>query len=381
MFLYQKQTRYFAQTAGGFEEPVAAELGELGAQRVKPAFRGVHFEADPATLYRINYCSRLSMRILAPLISFDCHSDRYLYKTARGIDWSLFMNPNQTLAVHAVTSNTPGLRHSQYAALKLKDAVCDVFRDQCGERPSINVHHPDLGIHLFVRNNRAVISIDTSGESLHRRGYRRDSVDAPMSETLAAAVIRLSGWDGERPLIDPMCGSGTLLCEAAMQFCRIPAGHLRSRWGFERLPDFNSEVWKTVKAEADAPIRPLPAGLIAGSDIDPRAVRAARANLNRLPGCSGQVHCLEKNVFEIPTLGNTTLVINPPYGVRLGERAAAEGRMKDLGDFLKQRCTGCTALIYAGDRNLLKKVGLKPAWKKELNNGGLAGILGKYDLY
>jgi putative N6-adenine-specific DNA methylase len=291
------------------------------------------------------------------------------------------MTPHNTFAVHASTSNTPSLKHSQYAALKVKDAVCDFFRKQTGERPSVDVQNPDVGIHLFVRNNRATLSIDTSGGSLHKRGYRTLSVDAPMQETLAAAVIRLTGWDGERPLLDPMCGSGTLLCEAAMHTCRIPAGYLRKNWGFERLPGFSSNVWKNVKDEADAAMRPLPAGLISGSDRNRDAVKAARTNLNNLPGCRDRFQCLEKNVFDFPTLGNTTLVVNPPYGVRLGDRESAEKLMKEFGDFLKQRCTGCTAYVYAGDRPLLKKVGLKPEWKKELNNGGLEGILGKFDLY
>jgi putative N6-adenine-specific DNA methylase len=179
-----------------------------------------------------------------------------------------------------------------------------------------------------------------------------------------------------------MCGSGTLLCEAAMSYCRIPAGYLRKqRWGFERLPDFDSKVWKTVKAEADAQMRPLPEGLLSGSDINRDAVRATLTNLNNLPGCKDRFQCLEKNVFDFPTIGNSDIVVNPPYGVRLGDRESAEKLMKEFGDFLKQRCTGCTAYVYAGDRQLLKKVGLKPEWKKELNNGGLEGILGKIDLY
>jgi putative N6-adenine-specific DNA methylase len=381
MFQYQQHKQYFAQIASGFEEPAEAELKSLGATEIKSAYRGLHFEADPETLYRINYTSRLIVRVLAPLVTFDCHSDNYLHQTALKQDWSQFMTPSDTFAVHAVTSNTPSLTHSQYAALKVKDAVCDFFRQKCGERPNVDTQSPDLGIHLFVRTNRATISIDVSGGSLHRRGYRTVSVEAPMQETLAAAIIRLSGWDGERPLIDPMCGSGTLLCEAAMHYCRIPAGFLRKKWGFERLPDFDSNLWKKVKTEADAAMRPLPAGLLIGSDINRDAVRATRTNLNNLPGCKDRFQCSEKNVFAFPTIENSTIVVNPPYGVRLGDRESAEALMKEFGDFLKQRCTGCTAYVYAGDRQLLKKVGLKPEWKKELNNGGLEGILGKIDLY
>ncbi|MBI9020159.1 MAG: class I SAM-dependent RNA methyltransferase [Verrucomicrobia bacterium] len=381
MFLYQKRNQYFAQVAGGFEELAEAELQQLGAKEIKAAYRGFHFEADPATLYRINYTSRLLIRVLAPLMTFDCHSDKYLHLTAMKIDWSQFMSTSETFAVNAVTSNTPSLKHSQYAALKVKDAVCDFFREKTGERPSVDVQNPDVGIHLFVRDNRATISIDTSGGSLHKRGYRTASVEAPLAETLAAAIIKLSGWDGERPLLDPMSGSGTLLCEAAMSYCRIPAGHLRPKWGFECLPDFDSDIWIKVKQAADSAIRPLPADLLIAGDLDPTAARATRRNLNRLPGCKNAFTCAPGDFHDIEKLENTTIVVNPPYGVRLGSRDSAELLLKEFGDFLKQRCTGCTAYVYAGDRQLLKKVGLKPEWKKELNNGGLEGILGKIELY
>ncbi|MCC7299588.1 MAG: class I SAM-dependent RNA methyltransferase [Verrucomicrobia bacterium] len=382
MFQYQQHKQYFAQIASGFEEIAKAELERLGATNIIEAYRGLHFEASHEVLYRINYTARLIVRVLAPLVTFDCHSDNYLHQTALKQDWSQFMTVNDTFAVHAVTSNTPSLTHSQYAALKVKDAICDFFRNKEGGRPNVDIQNPDLGIHLFIRNSRATLSIDVSGGSLHRRGYRTVSVEAPMQETLGAAIIHLSGWDGERPLIDPMCGSGTLLCEAAMSYCRIPAGYLRkSQWGFERLPDFDSKVWKKVKAEADSLMRPLPAGLLSGSDINRDAVRATRANLNNLPGCKDRFQCSEKDVFSFPSIGNSTIVVNPPYGVRLGDRESAEKLMKEFGDFLKQRCTGCTAFVYAGDRQLLKKVGLKPEWKQELNNGGLEGILGKIDLY
>jgi len=381
MFQYQQRNQYFAQIASGFEEIAEAELKSLGATAIKPAYRGFHFEADSEALYRINYTSRLIVRVLAPLVTFDCHSDKYLYQTALKLDWSRFMSPRETFAVSAVTSNTPSLKHSQYAALKVKDAVCDFFRNRCGERPSVNIPAPDVGIHLFVRNNRATISLDATGGSLHKRGYRTASVEAPMQETLAAAIIRLSGWEGERPLIDPMCGSGTLLCEAAMHICRIPPAFLRTHWGFEHFPDFDIETWKKIKAEADSAIRPLPEGLLFGSDTDPRAIRATQTNLHQVPGCKNVVHTEVKDFRKIEQLENTTIVVNPPYGVRLGNREAAEALLKEFGDFLKQRCTGCTAYVYAGDRKLLKKVGLKPEWKKDLNNGGLEGVLGKFDLY
>jgi len=381
MFQYQQHNQYFAQIAGGFEELAEAELKSLGAKEIRADYRGFHFSASLETLYRINYTARLIVRVLAPLITFDCHSDKYLHQTAMKIDWSQFMTSHDTFAINAVTSNTPGLKHSQYAALKLKDAICDFFRNQCGERPSVDVKSPDLGIHLFVRNNRAVISIDTSGGSLHKRGYRTARVEAPLAETLAAAIIRLSAWDGDRPLFDPMCGSGTLLCEAAMSYGRIPQGFFRKKFGFEKMPDFNPAIWKALKTRADASIRPLPNSLLFGSDNDPQAIRATRVNVGHLPGCKNALQAEVKDFHNIEKLENTIIVVNPPYGVRIGSREAAEALLKEFGDFLKQRCTGCTAYVYAGDRKLLKKVGLKPEWKNDLNNGGLEGVLGKYELY
>lgn len=381
MYQYQRRNQYFAQISGGFEELAEAELRELGARALRADYRGFHFKANPKTLYRINYNARLLIRVLAPLITFDCHSDRYLHRTAMNIDWSDFIDVDQTFAINAVTSNTPALKHSQYAALKLKDAICDQFRAKTGKRPSVDTRNPDLGIHLYIRNNRATISVDTSGGSLHKRGYRTRSVEAPMAETLAAAIIQLSQWDGERALIDPMCGSGTLLCEAAMKYCRIPAGALRKKWGFECLPDFSFDLWNSIRSDSNAAIRPLPNGLLRASDINPECVRAARVNLNQLPGCKDQFECTAQDLFENTGFQGATVVINPPYGVRLSNRDKVEKMMKELGDFLKQRCTGSTAYIYTGDRKLLKKVGLKPEWKRDLNNGGIEGVLGKLELY
>lgn len=381
MFQYQQQHRYFAQIATGFDEIAMAECEALGARACRPAFRGFHFEADPDVVSRIIYTARLITRVLAPLVTFDCHSDRYLYRTALQQDWRQLLQENETFAVQAVTSNTPALKHSRYAALKVKDAICDYFRRETGRRPSVNVTAPDLGLHLFVRNNRATLSVDASGGSLHKRGYRRQSIAAPLQETLAAAIIRLTEWSGTAPLWDPMCGSGTLLCEAAMLAARIPAASLRPTPPLVRLPGIDPARWQAVKAAADCEMRPLPAGLISGSDIASEAIAAARANSQALPGGKG-IAWRQQDFREVPQVTpGTVIVANPPYGVRLGARDEAEALFKAFGDFLKQRCTGCTAFVYAGDRPLLKKIGLKPQWTRPLHNGALPGVLGAFDLY
>ena len=376
MFAYQKNNRYFAQIAGGLESLGAAELAELGADEIKKGFKGIYFSAGPAELYRINYQTRLCTRILAPLLSFDCHSTKYLYKTALKLDWQKLLDPDTTFAVKATVAQSR-IRHSQYAALCLKDAVADYFRNTCGVRPDVDTMAPDVRLNIHIERNRAVISLDTSAGSLHRRGYRQESVEAPMQETTAAAIIRLTGWNGEVPLLDPMCGSGTLLSEALLHYCRIPAGYLRKRFGFEALPDFEKDIWKRVKDESDRRIRKLPAGLLEGRDISGPAIRAARKNNKLLPGGAGIVW--QTGAFQDSgRREGWAIVCNPPYGIRLGGRDQSGKLFKEFGDFLKWNCPGSTAYIYFGRRELLKKIGLKPSWKKPLAHGGLDGVLAKY---
>ncbi len=379
VYKYQEFPRYFAQIAGGSEELGAAELSELGASDTSIAYRGVYFNADHEALYRINYCSRLATRVLAPLTSFNCHDADYLYRIAKDIDWTDFLDLDDTFAVFANVSNSK-ISHSKYAALRVKDAVVDQFRDRTGRRPNVDTRHPDLWLNLYIENNHATISLGTSGGSLHRRGYRSGSGEAPMQETVAAAIIRMTGWDGERLLYDPMCGSGTLLAEALMHYCRIPAAYLRDRFGFEMLPDFDAGLWQQVKSAADESIRPLPEGLIAGSDVNGEVLHAARENLGILP--HGERAALKQSDFRsLPDLENVTLVVNPPYGLRMGRGEAISHMITELGDFLKQKCTGSTAYIYVGKPELLKSVGLRSAWKKPLVNGALEGRLAKYELY
>lgn len=379
-FEYQQHGRFFAQVAGGQEAAAAGELGALGAVEVEETLRGFYFTAERATLYRIHYQSRLVMRLLAPLMSFRCENRDDLYRAARGIAWSAIFSPAQTFGVFANVSGNRNLNHSKFAALCVKDAVADAFRDEHGERPNVDRRNPDIWIHLHITDQQATISLDTSGGSLHRRGYRRQSIEAPMQETLAAAILALSGWQGEQPLYDPMCGSGTLLCEALMHLCHIPAGYLRARFGLHHLPDFDRKLWEQVKREANGRIVALRPGWIAGSDIDPRAVRAAVANLGTLPG-GASVAVRRAGFNDLPELENRLIVCNPPYGLRSGRDIELNAFYKAFGDFLKQRCTGSQAYVYFGNREMLKQIGLRPAWKKPLRNADLDGRLAKFELY
>lgn len=379
MYDYARHDRYFAQVTGGLEQEGARELLALGATHAEPAHRGVAFTADRSTLYRIVYQARLLGRVLAPLLRFRCRSSDALYAWTRAIAFEDFFTPDETFVVH-VNAASRYFEHSQYAALRVKDAIVDRFRDRTGQRPSVERHQPTVGFHLHLVEDHATLSLDASGGALHRRGYRDGSVAAPMQETLAAAIVRASGWTGDRPLYDPFCGSGTLLAEALMVYARIPAGFLRPRFGFERLPDFDASAWRQLRAAADALIRPLPVGAIAGSDLDPEAVAVARRNLDRLPGGS-QITLRALDFRALESLAGRVILANPPHGIRLGVATELPGLYRDLGDFLKRRCAGASACVYVGDRALAASVGLRPRARIPLVSGALDGLLLRYEVF
>lgn len=378
-YLYQTGEAFFAQVPDGGEEVASEELLRLGALDVTPGYRGLYFHAEREALYRIVYRALTVSRVLCPLIRFQAHSPEYLYKRVQDIDWTKMFTTRRTFAVFATVANS-AIRHSQYAALTVKDAIVDQFRDKTGERPNIEPLSPDLWINLYLHANRATISLDLSGGSMHRRGYRVESIEAPMQETVAAVLVAMTGWDGEQPFVDPMCGSGTLLCEALMRYCRVPAAYLRPQQGVRFMPDYDATLWDAMKREADHAIRELPAGLIHGSDTSFDAVRAARANLAKLPG--GRRVVVEARRFEqIEGIHGETIVTNPPYGVRMGKPDAMPDFVRGFGDFLKQRCAGSTAFVYFGERELIKSIGLRASFKKPLASGGLDGRLVRLDLF
>lgn len=379
MFQYQKTNRYFAQVAPGMEDLATKELESCGAKSLKPVYLGIYFEANKATLYKLNYTAKCIIRILAPLLTFQCRSTEYLYKRAFAIDWSNFFKTHQTFAVFATVSHSK-ITHSKYASLCLKDAIVDFFKEKFGKRPNVNTENPDVWLNLHIENNEAVINIDTSGGSLHRRGYRKKQVQAPIQETLAAAIIELSEWDGTQKLYDPMCGSGTLLFEALMKYCKIPSGFLRKNFGFFYLPNFDKKIWESVKKEENEKIQHMPKHIIWGSDISSHAIEIAKENSKYL-GCGKNISFKTQDIFSIKKIENSIIVCNPPYGIRIEKNKDLSVFYKSLGDFLKQKCTGSVAYIYFGDRKYIKKIGLRTTWKKELKNGGLDGRLVKIELY
>lgn len=386
MFEYQEKAPYYAQTGKGLEPLARAELEELKAANCKEGYRGVYFEAPEETLYRINYCSRIITRVLAPLISFPCPSDNELYKKAYTVEWSKIFSVKKTFAVFANVSDS-NIKHSQFASLRLKDAIVDYFRKKHGSRPDVDPGEPDVWLNLNIRNNRAVISLDTSGGSLHRRGYRKVGVEAPLQETLAAAILRICGWPGQDketiPLLDPMCGSGTFLAEALMTYCRIPAAFKRETFGFFHLPGFDRSLWLDVKNACDRRIREFShthRDLIKGSDISPKAVEAAIENLKQIPA-GFRIPVRRRDFRKINKAENHMIITNPPYGVRQGETAKLQVLFKELGDFLKQRCKGSTAYVLAGSKELSKHLGLRISQRIPLYNGPLEVRLIKVEVY
>ncbi|MCX6151256.1 MAG: class I SAM-dependent RNA methyltransferase [Ignavibacteriales bacterium] len=379
MYEYQQNNVFFAQITGMMEELGEQELLELGAINTKIAYRGVYFEADKTALYKINYTARLLSRVLAPLKTFYCDNTGVLTKTALNINWDEFFPVDKTFAISASVSNSK-INNSLYASQCLKDGIADYFRAKFGERPDVNTVNPDVRLNLHIEKDVAVISLDTSGESLHKRGYRLLAGEAPMQETLAAAIIRLSKWNGDNPLWDCMCGSGTILCEALMHYCRIPAQTLRKNFGFFYMPDYDQQIWKVLKEECDKKIRPLPKGLIIGSDKSQKVITVAMENLSHLP-YSESIDLSCKPFQHVKQFENGTLITNPPYGIRLSNPTDVQVLYKELGDFLKQNCKGTTAFIYTGEPSLRKYIGLKTSKRTPLVNGKLTGVLLQIDSY
>ncbi len=378
-YVYEKESLYFAQVAESIKEMAIREIRTLGGYDLKPVFRGVWFKASKKDFYRITSFSRLISRVLAPLVSFECEDKDDLYKAAKKIRWEEFFSVKKTFSITANVSES-NITHSNFAGLRVKDAIADYFRDRTNRRPNVDAKNPFIILNVHLHKNMATLSVDAGHGPLHKRGYREESVSAPMQETVAAAIIHLSEWNGERPLYDPMCGSGTLLCEALMKYCRIPAQIFRNHFGFERLPDFDPKLWERLETEFKEDFRPLEPGLISGSDISEVSVNAARTNIMGLHFGSG-IQVELKDFQDIESLENTVIVANPPYGIRMGKEDNLNLFYKNLGDFLKTRCSKSAAFIYFGEPRYIKKVPLAPTWKRPLKIGGLDGKLVRYDMY
>ena len=373
---------FFATTAKGMESLLTAELRALGAHDVEPRRAGVDFRGDLAVAYRACLWARVANRILVPLASFDAATPERLYAGVRAIDWVEQIGRGRTLAVDCSLSRSR-ITHSHYAALKTKDAIVDRLRDERGVRPNVDVERPDVRVNVYVHDDRATVSIDLSGESQHRRGYRAARGAAPLKENLAAAMLLLADWPRHAragtPLLDPMCGSGTILLEAALIAGDVAPGLHRAHAGCVGWRRHDRALWAELRREAEARaaqgLRRLPP--IRGYDVDARAVRGAHANLARAE-LGGAVHVERRPLADCAPIaarrGATPaglLVTNPPYGVRLGAAEQLAPLYEQLGDVLRRRFPGWTAYVLTGAPALAKRIGLRPARRVVLYNGAI----------
>ena len=359
----------------GLEEAGAAELAELGALQVKPLRRAVSFLADTATFYRLQLRARLPFRLLRQLAVFPCRNRDDLYRgVQQAADWEQWLPPELSFRVDA-TGSCPGLNHSHYSALQVKNALVDWQRQRWGQRSSVDLEQPDLSLHLHLGGGQAWLSVDGSGESLHRRGYRPRMGLAPLKENLAAGLIRLTGWDGSRPLADPLCGSGTLLIEAAcMALGREPG--LDRRFALEVWPDFNGAGWSAELEAAAACERQTladgrPLAAIVGNEADPEVLEQAQANAEAA-GIAPWLQLRGGDCRDFqPPAGPGILVCNPPYGERIGEREELEQLYADLGAMVKERCSGWDLWLLSGNPELTGALRMKASRKLPVSNGGI----------
>ena len=358
----------FVTCPRGLEAPLSQELEQLKCQDIRAVDGGVACKGGMEQVYRINLHSRTASRVLLRLTKSGYRSEQDIYKAAKNIRWTDWFDLEQTFKVK-VEGKRAQVKSLDFVGLKIKDAVCDVFRDACSARPSVGKIRPDIRIHAFIDERDIQIFIDTSGEALFKRGYRQDTGEAPMRENLAAGLLLLAGYDGSQPFQDPFCGSGTIVIEAAWIATRRAPGLMR-RFGFEKLKNFDAALWKKLQHEAEMQIRPAPAP-ISGSDNDRYIIRAAVANAQ-----AAEVDTFIR--FEVKDAQDTRpngeggiLISNPPYGVRLAEVQALQALYPQLGAWLKQHYAGWLAGMFTGDRDMPKFMRLSPKRKIPLYNGNL----------
>jgi putative N6-adenine-specific DNA methylase len=372
--------QYFATVARGLETIAAQELERLGAQDVKPDFTGVYFAGDRALLYRVNLWSRTIFRVLMPIAEFRCYNSDMLYREVQKIPWDEYLYPDNTLAVNCTGGNEK-LNHTHYTALQVKNAIADQQRLQFNKRSNVDVEHPDLLINIHIHQDRAILSLDSSGGSLHRRGYRPAMGLAPLKETLAAALLEMAEWTPDLPFLDPMCGSGTLPLEASLKALNIAPGLFREKFGFMTWRDFDEPLWDKLWAEAENSELPELKEVIAGFDRDSDMLTQARTNAQQA-GISGKIQFAQTELSQLEAPADRgVLICNPPYGERLGDASELGDLYKMLGDIFKNRFKGWNAFILTGNKELGKKVGLRTSRRIPVFNGSIPCTLLKYELY
>lgn len=375
-----KGNDYFvAKTLHGLEGLLTKELEAIGATDIQPGRRMATFRGDQQVLYKANLYLRTAIRVLVPIKEFSASNEDELYQGVKSIRWSEYMRAFDTFAIDASVISSY-FNHSHYVALKSKDAVVDQFRERTGERPSVDVKRPRFKIHLHIYEDKVTVYRDSSGDALYKRGYRQTSHTAPLNEVLAAGMIMLSGWKGETPFVDPMCGSATLPIEAAM-IARNQAPGLGRKFGFENWPDVNRRAWKEILEEAESKHKAVEIPIIA-ADQSLAAMGEARKSVAKA-GLEPLITITRSTFSElVPPEEPGTLIMNPPYGERLEARdGEIEALYKSVGDQLKQQYSGWKAYMISSNVPALKKVGLRASTKLELFNGPLPCRFLGYELY
>ncbi len=369
---------FLAKSPAGLEEVLAGELSKLGAENIEILKRAVSFEGNQRLLYKANYHCRTALRILKPINQITFRDEREFYNRIHDIPWEDYMEPDHTLSIDSTIGNSI-FTHSHFVSQRAKDAIVDRFRERTGIRPSVDLENPVLRINLHIYKDTVNVSLDSSGASLHKRGYHTVNAEAPLNEVLAAGMIMLTGWHGESNFIDWMCGSGTLLIEAAMIAMNLPAGQFREEYGFMKWKDFSPQLWNKVKDEALTDQRDLDIE-IRGSDISARNLKAAEANI-RNASLHKDIKLQVADFKDIkPPEGAGILVSNPPYGERI-EVDDLQELYRDMGSALKRNFEGYKAWLISSDLQAIKLVGLRPMAKKILWNGQLECRFVGFDLY
>ena len=367
-----------AKTLQALEPVLAQELITLGAEEVEEGRRMVSFRGDRALLYRANYQLRTALRVLLPLASFRARTPDELYEALRRLDWRQWMQPTDTFAFDAVVYSDT-FTHSRYVGYRAKDALVDYFMEQEGTRPGVRLDNPDLRFHIHIAQEEVTLALDSSGESLHKRGWRAAQTEAPMSEVLAAGILRLAGWEGQCDFIDPMCGSGTLLIEAALIARGIAPGSYGRSFAFQRWHDYDAELFRQIQEESERGQRPFDHHIY-GSDAAISAVQIARHNV-RLAGLEDVIHVEHRALEDCPTPAEPALLVtNPPYGERLRLREG-DALYSMIGERLKHNYPGCTAWIITDKAEHFAKIGLRPSARYQLLNGALECELRGYELF
>lgn len=365
------------KTFFGLEEILAEELKNLGARNIEMKNRAVNCEGDLGFLYKINYSCRTAVKILVPVLEFKAYNEHQFYQKLKNFGWSDFLDINQTFAIDA-TVYSETFRHSQYMALKMKDAVADFFQEKFKKRPNVDPKNADIQFHLHIDRELVTVSLDSSGEPLFKRGYRKMQSEAPINEVLASGMLQMAGWDGKGNFLDPMCGSGTLLIEAAMIALDLPAQIFRKKFAFMNWRNYDEELFQKIKEFRINRIKEF-SGKIVGYDVDAKALNAARENIEGAE-LEDVIELKKQNFFEskkeyFPLL----MVFNPPYDERL--KINDEEFYKKIGDTFKAHYPNTLAWLISSDLEAVKKIGLRPSRKIKLFNGKLEIRFLQYEMY